>query len=182
MTWEELYPIVKEQAYYAVLRYEEPERRKDKIQELVCQAYELYKSYIERGKPIKKQDFKCFISQRVKEVDKRSICKSGKGGNSIIDVLSFYRRRPDSTTQVCRFDDWMTFDNRTKNVDDTFAFNIDFHDWLAKLNKLQKQILNYLIQGYKTSKIAEMIRSTSSKVKQIINQLQELFVGYFVCA
>ena len=78
MTWEELYPIVKEQAYYAVLRYEEPERRKDKIQELVCQAYELYKSYIERGKPIKKQDFKCFISQRVKEVDKRSICKSGK--------------------------------------------------------------------------------------------------------
>lgn len=182
MTWEELYPIVKEQSYYAVLRYEEPERRKDKIQELVCQAYELYKSYIERGKPIKKQDFKCFVTQRAKQVDTRSVCKKGMGGTSTIDVLSFYRRRPDSTTQVWKFDDWMTFNPRTKNVDDVLAFNIDFQDWIAQLNSLQKQILNYLIQGYKTSKIAEMIRSTSGKVKQIINQLQELFVGYFVYA
>ena len=181
MTWEELYPIVKEQSYYAVLRYEEPERRKDKIQELVCQAYELYKSYIERGKPIKKQDFKCFISQRVKEIDKRSICGAKYGGTSTIDVLSFYRRRADSTTQVCKFDDFMTFNPRTRDVDEIYSFNIDFQDWIAQLNSLQKQILNYLIQGYKTSKIAEMIRSTSSKVKQIINQLQELFVGYFVC-
>lgn len=37
MSFEELYPVVKEQAYYAVLRYEEPERRKDKIQELIFQ-------------------------------------------------------------------------------------------------------------------------------------------------
>lgn len=40
MTWNELYPVVKEQAHYAVLRYDE--RRQDKVQELVCQAYEKY--------------------------------------------------------------------------------------------------------------------------------------------
>ena len=33
MTWNELYPVVKEQADYAVLRYDE--RRQDKLQELV---------------------------------------------------------------------------------------------------------------------------------------------------
>ena len=31
MSFDDLYPIIKEQAYYAVLRYEEPERRKDSL-------------------------------------------------------------------------------------------------------------------------------------------------------
>ena len=40
MSWEELYPVVSNQAYYSVLRYDP--RRKDKIQELVCQSYEKF--------------------------------------------------------------------------------------------------------------------------------------------
>ena len=77
MSWEELYPIVAEQAYYAVLRYDP--RRKDKIQELVCQSYEKYSRDISRDKEIKKQEYKCFVTQRAKEVDQRSFCKKGYG-------------------------------------------------------------------------------------------------------
>ena len=183
MTWEnELYPIVKEQAYYAVLRYEEPERRKDKIQELVCQAYELYKSYIERGKPIRKQDFKAFITQRAKQVDLRSVCKKGYGGTSTIDVLSFYRRRPDSPTPVLAFDDWMTCSNSTRSkqlVDDTLAFHVDYHDWIAKLTALQKRIFQLLADGYKCSKIAEMLKTSAKCVKDAINELRCSFIQYF---
>ena len=70
MSWEELYPIVSDQAYYAVLRYDP--RRKDKIQELVCQSYEKYLHDVASGKEIKKQNYKCFVTQRAKEVDTRS--------------------------------------------------------------------------------------------------------------
>ena len=36
MSWEELFPIVSDQAYWAVMRYDA--RRADKIQELVSQS------------------------------------------------------------------------------------------------------------------------------------------------
>lgn len=108
MCWDELYSVVKTQAYFAVLRYEEPERRKDKIQELVCQSYEKYQNDLRCGREIKKQTFKCFITQRAKEVDQRSICKKGYGGTSTTDVLSFYRRRTDQPVEVVEFGDWMT--------------------------------------------------------------------------
>ena len=180
MTWESLYPIVKEQAYYAVMRYEEPERRKDKIQELVCQSYELYKSYIERDKPIKKQDFKCFVTQRAKQVDIRSFVKKGGGGCSTLDALGYFRRRPDSSTPVIEFADWMLVNLKSKqSVDDAFAFNIDYKAFLAKLNSIQKKVLDLLIQGYKASRIAEKIKTTSIKVKQIIQELQQLFLKFF---
>jgi hypothetical protein len=40
LSWEELYPVVADQAYWAVKRYDP--RQKDKVQELVCQSYEKY--------------------------------------------------------------------------------------------------------------------------------------------
>ena len=180
MTWEELYPIVKEQANYAIMRYEERDRRKDKIQELVCQSYELYKSYIERNKPIRKQDFKCFVTQRAKQVDVRSCLKHGYGGTSTLDVLSFYRRRSDSPTPVVEFSDWMCVTPKTKeNIEANLAFNVDYKEWLETLNKTQKRILDLLIQGFRCSKIAQMIHSTSCKVKQIIMELRQCFVEFF---
>ena len=106
MSWDELYPIVKEQAYYAVMRYDP--RRKDKIQELVCQSYEKFIRDKASEKEIKKQDYKCFVTQRAKEVDTRSICKKGYGGTSTIDPLSFFRRRLDVNTEIVEFDEWMT--------------------------------------------------------------------------
>jgi hypothetical protein len=180
MTWQELYPIVKEQAYFAILRYEEPNRRKDKIQELICQSYEKYQRDIAAGKEIKKQDYKCFVTQRAKEIDKRSICKRGYGGTSTRDVLSFYRRRPDSHKAVIEFDDWMAVNQRTKeNIEANIAFSVDYNSWLEKLSSIHKRILNYLIQGYNASKIAEMIREDTVKVKKIIKELRKLFVEFF---
>ncbi|MCE1189840.1 MAG: hypothetical protein LWX56_11960 [Ignavibacteria bacterium] len=180
MTWEELYPILKVQAEYAILRYEEPMRRKDKIQELLCQAYELYKSYIERGKAIRKQDFKAFNTQRAKQVDMRSVCKKGMRGTSNIDVLGFYRRRPDSPTPVVEFDEWMTFNPKTKeNVDATLCFQIDYQEWLKKLTALQRKILNLLIEGYKTAKIAEKLHITVQKARTGIFALRSSFVTFF---
>jgi hypothetical protein len=128
MSWEELYPIVKEQAYYAVLRYDP--RRKDKIQELVCQSYEKFTSDEAAGKDIKKQDYKCYVTQRAKEVDCRSVCKKGFGGTSTIDALSFYRRRPDIETEVVEYEEWMISKPwKKESLEDQVSFNGDFKDW-----------------------------------------------------
>ena len=54
MTWDELFPIVKVQANFAVFRYEVPDRHKDKIQELVCQAFEKYQRDVAAGVELKK--------------------------------------------------------------------------------------------------------------------------------
>jgi hypothetical protein len=178
MSFEELYPVIKEQAYYAVLRYEEPERRKDKIQELVCQSYEKFTRDVARGKEIKKQDYKCFVTQRAKEIDKRSICKQGYGGNSISDVLSFYRRRTDA--EIVAFDDWVVAKPRSKEmVEEQISFNIDFKDWQKTLDDLQKKILDYLMQGFSAKNISEMMSLAYAKVVNLIRGLKVAFLNYF---
>lgn len=179
MSWEELYPTVADQAYWAVMRYDP--RRKDKVQELVCQSYEKYQNDVRLGREIKKQTFKCFVTQRAKEVDKRSICKDGYGGTSTIDVLSFWRRRPDVDTQIVELDDeWMTYKPWKKEaVEEHLSFNIDFKDWQQTLSTQEHTILTHLIEGYKASKIAEVLHLTYTTIKQIINKLKEKFLEYF---
>jgi hypothetical protein len=178
MGWDELYPIVAEQAYYAVLRYDP--RRKDKIQELVCQSYEKFQNDRSRGKEIKKQEYKCFVTQRAKEVDQRSICKKGYGGTSTIDALSFYRRRPDVDTEIIEYDDWMTSKPWNKEaVEEQFSFNIDFKDWQQTLTKEEETILSHLMQGYKAKQIAEILQLKYHAIIQIIKKLKEAFLNYF---
>ncbi len=180
MNWEELYPIVKEQAYWAVLRYEEPQRRKDKIQELICQSYEKYLRDNAAGKEIKKQSYKYFVTSRAKSVDTRSFCKKGYGGTSTIDVLGYYRRRPDSPTPVIELDEWMTANVKSRNsVEDLMLFNIDYKDWLRQLDRNEKVILNYLIEGFKIQHIAEILETTAGKVRSVVKRLKELFIKYF---
>jgi hypothetical protein len=117
---------------------------------------------------------------RAKSVDVRSVCKKGYGGTSTIDALCFYRRRPVSPTPVIEFADWMTITPKSKEkVEDNIVFNIDYQDWLAKLTAIQKRILNYLIQGYKTSKIAERLRTSRKTIKDNINELRRSFIRYF---
>jgi len=178
LSWEELYPVVREQAYYAVLRYDP--RRKDKIQELVCQSYEKFTRDKAAGKEVKKQDYKCFVTQRAKEVDCRSICKKGYGGTSTTDVLSFYRRRPDVDTEVVEYDDWMTSNPwKKESLEEQISFNVDFKDWQRTLTSEEKNILSHLMQGYKASKIAEILRLTYHTIKQTIKHLKEKFLDYF---
>jgi hypothetical protein len=180
MSWEELYPVVKTQAYYAVLRYENPERRKDKIQELVCQSYEKFQNDVLKGKEIKKQEYKYFVTSRAKQVDVRSICKKGYGGTSSLDALSFYRRRPDQDTEIVEYDEWMSAKSwKKESVEEHLSFNIDFKDWQKTLSKQEHTILAHLIEGYKASKIAELLQLTYTTVKQIINKLKEKFLEYF---
>jgi hypothetical protein len=178
LSWEELYPVVAEQAYWAVMQYDP--RRKDKIQELVCQSYEKYQNDLSKGKEIKKQDYKCFVTQRAKEVDTRSICKKGYGGTSTIDVLSFYRRRPDVNAEVVEYDEWMTSKPwRKEVVENQLSFSIDFKNWQTTLTANEHTILTHLIEGYTVKQIAELLYLTYTKVKQIIKQLKEKFLEYF---
>jgi hypothetical protein len=180
MSWEELYPVVKEQAYYAVLRYEEPERRKDKCQELLCQSYALYKSYIERGKPIKKQEFKCFVSQRSKQLDIRSFVKKGYGGTSTVDVLGFYRRRSDSPTPVIEFSEWMVNKPWSKEaVESQCDFNIDFQNWQKRLTRTENKILRLLIDGFSATKISVKLRLNYITVRDTIKRMKAAFIRYF---
>lgn len=178
MCWDELYPVIKTQAYYAVLRYEEPERRKDKIQELVCQSYEKFVRDTAADKEIKKQEYKCFVTQRAKQVDQRSICKKGYGGTSTIDVLSFYRRRPDVDTEIVEFDEWMK-PWKKEAVEEQISFNIDFKDWQQTLTKQEKTILSHLMQGLKAIDIAEILQLSYTNIRQIIKQLKQKFLEYF---
>ena len=183
MGWEELYPVVKTQAYFAVLRYEEPERRKDKIQELVCQSYEKYKNDSLKGKEIKKQEYKYFVTSRAKQVDVRSICKKGLGGTSSLDALSFYRRRPDVETEIVEFDEWMTAKTWKKEaVEEQISFQIDFKDWQQTLTTQEKTILSHLMQGFKAKDIAEILQLNYNSIRQIIILLKEKFLEYFSLA
>jgi hypothetical protein len=178
LSWEELYPVVREQAYYAVLRYDP--RRKDKIQELICQSYEKFTRDKAADKEVKKQDYKCFVTQRAKEVDCRSICKKGYGGTSTTDVLSFYRRRPDIATEIVAYDEWMTSKPWKKEaLEEQISFDIDFNDWQQTLTSEEKTILSHLMQGYKASKIAEILQLTYHSVKTIISKLKQMFLDYF---
>ncbi|MBI2417631.1 MAG: sigma-70 family RNA polymerase sigma factor [Ignavibacteriales bacterium] len=178
MTWEELYPICKEQAYWSVLRYDP--RRSDKIQELICQAFEKYQRDIAASKEIKKQDYKCFVTQRTKQLDQRSVVKGGGAGTSTMDPLGYFRRRNDSTTSVVQFDDWMTGSVRNKQVvDDSLAFNVDFKSWLEKLNESQRRVLDLLIEGYKASKIAELLKISTQQIRARILELKRSFVRFF---
>lgn len=178
MSWEELYPIVQEQAKYAVLRYDP--RRKDKIQELICQSFEKYQKDIAADKEIEKQNYKCFVTQRAKEVDKRSICKKGYGGTSTLDALSFYRRRPDVATEIIEFDEWMTSNPWKKEaLEEQISFNVDFKDWQRTLTSEEKNILSHLMLGYKANKIAEILQLTYHTVKTIISNLKQTFLNYF---
>jgi len=180
LCWDELYPVVKTQAYFAVLRYEEPERRKDKIQELVCQSYEKYQNDVLKGKEIKKQEYKYFVTSRAKQVDVRSICKKGYGGTSSIDALSFYRRRPDVATEIVEFDDWMSAKTWKKEAaEEQISFQIDFKDWQQTLTKQEKIILSHLMQGYKAKQIAEILQLTYQTIRSIIINLKQLFLEYF---
>ena len=178
MSWEELYPIVNEQAYYAVLRYDP--RRKDKIQELVCQSYEKYQNDISKGKEIKKQEYKCFVSQRIKELDKRSFVKKGLGGTSTTDALSFYRRRSDSGTEIVSFEDWITAKPRGKQmVEEAIDCKIDFQNWQNKLSRIDRKILQLLIQGYSATKIAEKTKLSYIAVRDCIKKMRAEFIRYF---
>ena len=178
MSWEELYPIVADQAYWAVMRYDP--RRADKVQELVCQSYEKFIRDKADDKEIKKQNYKCFITQRAKEVDKRSICKKGLGGTSTTDVLSFYRRRPDVETEILEFDDWMTVKPKSKEaVEEHLSFSIDFKDWQSTLTTEEHTILTHLLQGYKAKDIADILHTTYQTIRTIISKLKQMFLEYF---
>jgi len=179
MTWEQLYPIVKEQVYYAVLRYDP--RRIDKMQELICQSYELYKSHVEKEIPINKNVFKQFITKRSREIDIRSVCKKGYGGTSSLDPLSFINRRSTSPVSVVEFSEWMNVTPKTKeNVEANVVFSVDYNDWLQKLSTAHKQILEYLIQGFTAPKIATLLHEKTTKVRQIIKELRHYFVKFFM--
>lgn len=155
-------------------------RRKDKVQELVCQSYEKFVRDTAADKEIKKQDYKCFITQRAKEVDQRSFCKKGFGGTSTLDALSFYRRRPDVDTEIVEFDDWMTSKPKSReSVEEQFSFNVDFKDWQETLSTQEHTILTHLIQGYKAKDIADILHTTYHVVRTIINKLKQMFLEYF---
>jgi hypothetical protein len=180
MSFEELYPIVKEQAYYSVLRYEEPERRKDKIQELVCLSFEKYQRDIATGKEIKKQDYKCFVTQRAKQIDTRSICRKKTGGVSTTDVLGYFLRRPTSPIQVVEFSEWMTSKPWSKAaIEEQASFNIDFKSWQNCLNRTESRIFNLLLEGYSATKISEKLELGYIVVRDTIKRMREGFIRYF---
>ena len=78
--------------------------------------------------------------------------------------------RLDVDTEIVEFDDWMSAKTWKKEaVEEQISFNIDFKDWQKTLSTQEHTILTHLIEGYKASKIAELLQLTYTTVKQIIN-------------
>jgi hypothetical protein len=178
MSWEELCPIVQNQIYYAVLRYDP--RRSDKVQELLCQSYEKYQKDVAAGKEIKKQDYKYFVSSRSKQLDIRSFVKKGGGGVSTLDALGYFRRRADSPAPVIEFAEWMTSKPWNKeSVEDSVTFPIDFQNWQMELNRIERKILKLLLDGYSAAKISEKLKLKYATVRDCIKSMKNAFIRYF---
>jgi hypothetical protein len=181
MSFEEMYPALRAQALYATMRYDP--KKKDKMQELISMAYIKYKKDIESCKEPNLNIYKSFISKRAREIDFRSVCLKGMGGNSTSDALSPYRRRPDQDVEIISFDEWMTSKPRGKQrVEETLDFNIDFKNWQNTLTKREKRIFNFLALGYSATKIAEKIKLSYVIVKECIKRMREGFIRYFQLA
>lgn len=156
------------------------ERRQDKIQELVCQAYEKYQSDLAAGRAIKKQSFKCFVTQRAKQLHIRSVVTKGYGGTSQLDVLGYFNRRPDSPITVTGLQEWLTIPGTSREaIDEALTFKVDYSRWINRLNRTQKRIVGYLIQGFQLKEIAKFINAKVSRVRAIVREIQEQFLSYF---
>ena len=64
-------------------------------------------------------------------------------------------------------------------IEEQISFSIDFKDWQKTLSPEEHTILSYLIQGFKASKIAEILQLSYQTVKIIISKLKQMFLDYF---
>jgi len=178
MSFEEMYPTLRTQALYATMRYDPA--KKDKMAELLAMTFVLYKNDIESCKEPNLNNYKSFITKRAREVDLRSVCLKGYGGNSTLDALSPYRRRPDQDIEIVEYDDWMTSKPWSKEaVENQCSFNIDFKNWQMELNRIERKILQLLLDGYNATKISEKLKLKYATVRDCIKNIKAAFIRYF---
>jgi len=178
MSFEEMYPTLRTQALYATMRYDPA--KKDKMAELLAMAYVQYKKDIESCKEPNLNIYKAFISKRSREIDFRSVCLQGMGGNSTLDALSPYRRRADQDIEIVQYDDWMTSKSHIRDrVEDSFAFPIDFGNWQKTLQRTERRILKLLLEGLTAQQIAKKIKQSYLTVREKINSMKVAFMRYF---
>jgi DNA-binding NarL/FixJ family response regulator len=96
-------------------------------------------------------------------------------------VLSFWRRRPDVYTDIVEHDDErMSYQPwKKETVEEQISFHLDFKDWQQTLTITEKNILSYLMQGYKATQIAKVLQLTYQTVRTMILKLKQLFLDYF---
>jgi len=178
MSFEEMYPVLRTQALYATMRYDP--RKKDKMAELLAMAYVQYKKDIESCREPNLNIYKALISKRSREIDYRSVCLKGFGGNSTLDALSPYRRRPDQDIEIVEYDDWQDAKLRNKErVEASFSFPIDFKNWQKELNRTERKILKLLLDGYSAAKISEKLKLKYAIVRDCIKNMKAAFIRYF---
>ena len=63
----------------------------------------------------------------------------------------------------------MTLKQRTKEeVEEAIAFQIDYNNWQTKLSRIEKKVLNFLIQGFDARTIADKVHSSYTRIKNIV--------------
>ena len=68
---------------------------------------------------------------------------------------------------------------KKESLEEQISFNVDFKDWQRTLTSEEKNILSHLMQGYKASKIAEILKLSYQTVRTIISKLKQAFLDYF---
>ena len=177
MSFEELLPVVQTQAHYAVLRYDS--RRQDKIQELLAQSFEKFQRDKAAAKEITAQKYKHFVTKRSRELDFRSVVKKGYGGDSKIDALGFYQRRPDSETEVVTFNDFLLFQGKSNDVEKNYNFQLDFQKFFSKLNEIQQKVLKFRAEGFELKEIATKLKMKMSNVYSMLQEIKKKFMKFF---
>ncbi len=161
---------------YNIPRYEFIDLR----QELVCQTLAEYRRIKEKGKEPDLLLLKKFLCMRKKELWSRSFVGKNGGGASTRDIMSQKHLWNGTYEKVDFIDDLPNSKMNTRQrVEESISFYVDFRLFLEKLTKIQRQIINLLISGFRLKEIGRRLRQSDYKIKQIIDSVKEAYLKYF---
>jgi len=174
-------PRIKRYAEHA-FRHWSAEAREDAVQETLANAMIAYRRLAERGK------LEIAYPTVLARFAVAQICDGRRVGNQLNggDVMSAYARRKhgfvlESLDQFDKMEgEWLEAvveDDRTP-IPDQVAFRVDFPQWLAILNRRDRQIAEALAAGHSTSDVATRFGLSAGRISQKRRQYFRSWQGF----
>ncbi len=152
----------------------------DLRQELVCQTLVQYKRMIAKGQQPDLLLLKRFISMRKKELATRSFCGKNGGGSSTRDIMNQQHQWDGTFDKVDFVDNLPNLKMNTRlRAEDGMSFYIDFKQFLNRLDNMQKQIVEMLMNGFRLNEICRKLKQSDYMVRQILNSVKEAYLRFF---
>jgi hypothetical protein len=155
-----------------------PDRRADRVAEMVALAWHWYVRLAERGKdPARFPTILASYAARAVQNGRR-LC----GQEKPRDVLSPRAQRlhdfvvetlPDRSTRDGSLLDEALHDNTHTPVPEQACFRIDFPEWLASLGARKREIAEDLVLGHRTRDVAAAHGLSAARVSQLRQELRD---------